>query len=737
LFFSRLLWPENDCLLPYLLKDIFIVRMPMKTKRTFQHALICICLTTFLVLFPLLRSANALIKCTGDGYKITAGGNAIVYRVDPENPIPSIMLSGVNINSDAFGYSLQHGLFFAVDNNTHQLNSIDENGNVHQVTVSGLPQGAQLGPIRLDVSYDGYVYATESTNGDRQLYRLKLNANGDSATYQNTILVTVNLGTDIAIHPTNGHIFTISRVPSKIYEYAITGGSPVNTYIVDYSTTSPPPTNSQEGAQWFDSKGRMYGWMNLISSDGNYHLYRYTFSGTKAIAEDLGSAGNIIGTGDGAACPAGIDFKKEVNRSIATPGDLLEFTFTIENYYQYAIDFTLDDTLAAGLTVVPGSFQYSGAIIGTPIENISAGIPQAIQITGITIPGSTAAPEGGKTGVVKVTVKVPYDQPVGIVKNQAFLGNLPPVFPDTVPSTLVTVDIHKKFPWPLFTPAITRPCPPIPEYCYMVADGDNEYSTNSPLLKYTFATDRLELLNRLGVSNVEAIVLSPDGQTIYSADNGVFGRIDPNPGLTNSFIPINVNSQNTGMARGAMGVVPIQDIDGLSIDPITNILYATNRLNSLFDLLIQLNPTTGKIILNAFGKGVDYLVIDTASVGASDIDDIAIDSDGTLYAVAGNSGGGGNDHLVVIDKLTGAITDMGPLHLTNEKIQDMEGLTLYNRSTLYGTTGLEFGSYGTSNTLYKIDKISGETTAVKNLDQDFNGYIPSDFEAISCFPVCK
>jgi uncharacterized repeat protein (TIGR01451 family) len=709
----------------------------MKTKRIFQHALIGSCFATFLVLFPLLRTANALIECTGDGYKITAGGNATVYRVDPENPIPTVMLSGVNINSDAFGYSLQHGLFFAVDNNTHQLNSIDENGNVQQVPVIGLPQGAQLGPIRLDVSYDGYVYATESTNGDRQLYQLKLNANGDSATYQNTILVTVDLGTDIAIHPTNGHIFTISRVPSTIYEYSTTGGSPLHTYTVDYSSTSPPPTNSQEGAQWFDGQGRMYGWMNLISSDGDYHLYRYTFSGTQAIAEDLGSVGNIIGTGDGAACPAGIEFKKEVNRSRAVPGDRLEFTFTIKNYYQYSIDFTLDDTLPAGLTVVPGSFQYSGDITGTPSENIGSGIPQQIHITGITIPGSTASPEGGKTGVVKVTVQVPTDQPVGIVKNQAFLGNLPPVFPNSLPSDPVPVDIHERFSWPLFSPAITKHCPPTPEYCYMVADGDNESSTDSPLLKYTFATDRLELLNRLGVSDVEAIAISLDGQTIYAADNGIFGRIDPSPGLANSFIPINVDSPDAGMARGAKGVVAIEDIDGLSIDPTTNILYATNRLDSLLDLLVQLNPKTGKIIPDAFGNGVDYLVIDTASVGAGDLDDIAIDSDGTLYAVAGNSGGGGNDHLVVIDKLTGAITDMGPLHLTDNKIQDMEGLTLYNRSTLYGTTGLEFSSYGTSNTLYKIDKISGETTAVKKLDQDFNGYIFNDFEAISCFPICK
>jgi hypothetical protein len=67
----------------------------------------------------------------------------------------------------------------------------------------------------------------------------------------------------------------------------------------------------------------------------------------------------------------------------------------------------------------------------------------------------------------------------------------------------------------------------------------------------------------------------------------------------------------------------------------------------------------------------------------------------------------------------------------------MEGLTFYNINTLYGTTGLEFGQEGTANTLYSINKETGEATPINRLGQSFNGYIPKDFEAVSCFPVCR
>ena len=297
--------------------------------------------------------------------------------------------------------------------------------------------------------------------------------------------------------------------------------------------------------------------------------------------------------------------------------------------------------------------------------------------------------------------------------------------------------------WPMFMPAMVSPCQPIPDFCYMIADGDNEGSNDAPMFKYTFETNKLELVNRLGVADVEAIVISLDGQTVYATDNGVFGTIDETAGIEDSFRPVDPTARDAGIGRGALGRLRINDIDGLAFDPKSGILYGSNRLadgivGGQQDLLIQLNPETGKIIPNAFGSGIDYVVIDAGAVGASDIDDLAIDSSGTIYGIAGTSGGAGmNNHLVVIDSMTGAVTDQGPLHFASDKIQDMEGLTLYNNKTLFGTTGTEYAGEMTANSLYKIEKTSGKTTFVSRLDQDFDGLVPGDFEAIECLPICK
>ena len=276
----------------------------------------------------------------------------------------------------------------------------------------------------------------------------------------------------------------------------------------------------------------------------------------------------------------------------------------------------------------------------------------------------------------------------------------------------------------------------------MVADGDNEGSSNAPLFKYTFKENKYELINRLGAADVEAIVLSLDGTVLYGTNNGQLGIIDPTKGIEDSFTPVNPSSHRAGMGRGSLGRIRIGDIDSLAFDPTDGTLYGTERhgdgADGQLDLLIKLNTGTGRIIHDGFGPGVDYLVIDSSSVGASDIDDIAIDAAGQLFGIAGNSGGGGNDHLIAIDKHTAAVTDAGALYNQEQNlpIQDMEGLTFYNSRILFGTTGMEFES-STGNTLYRINKDNGRTQPIVELDRNFNGLIPGDFEAIDCFPACR
>ncbi len=298
----------------------------------------------------------------------------------------------------------------------------------------------------------------------------------------------------------------------------------------------------------------------------------------------------------------------------------------------------------------------------------------------------------------------------------------------------------KNFSWLNFIARLPKPtCQPVPDYCYLVADEDNEDSHNSSLFKYTFKTDTLELINRLGSEGEEAIIHSLDGRKVYTVAGDVFGTIDPTVGLINSFNP--TDQTGIGWGRGSYGLIELSDVDGLSFDPITRILYGVVRYGEGnmgdHDLLITLEPNKGRLIQDAFGPGMDYVVIDSAATSGYDVDDIAIDSDGTLFGVVGNSGGGGGDHLIVIDKFTGATSDYGQLVQNGISVQDMESLTLYDPSKLYGATGTEFTARGTANTLYEIDKLSGECRAITRLDKNFDGYIPRDFEAISCFPICK
>ncbi len=294
----------------------------------------------------------------------------------------------------------------------------------------------------------------------------------------------------------------------------------------------------------------------------------------------------------------------------------------------------------------------------------------------------------------------------------------------------------KNFPWELLM-AIIPPCPHVPDYCYMVSDRDSTRSNNSALMKYNFETEQVEFVGRLGVGDVEAITLSLDGITLYAVNRGVLGVIDTTPGLVDAFIPINV--QGLGVGIGELGLVRFNDIDGLAFDPTTGILYASARrgddLGGL-DMLLQIDTASGTLIKDAFGNEKDYLVVDSADFGVFHTDDIAINSKGIMYGIVENSGGGGGDLLVTIDKNSGVVNAVSEVREGQATIHDIEGLTFYFRDTLFATTGVEFSDEGLENSLFKINAANGQSQLITPLDVEINGFNPYDFEAISC-PICE
>ena len=191
-----------------------------------------------------------------------------------------------------------------------------------------------------------------------------------------------------------------------------------------------------------------------------------------------------------------------------------------------------------------------------------------------------------------------------------------------------------------------------------------------------------------GTTAIEAMAFNAGATILYAADADELGSIDLSSGVYTT-----IGAFGTG--TGADSARSFNDVDGLTFDPLTGILYGSVRRNADPDLLIQINPQTGAFVPNAFGAGIDYVVVNVVSNHA-DIDDIAIDAyDGQMYGIANS--GGYDDRLVKINKLTGAATNVGLLG-----VDDHEGLSFDNSGQLFGTTGTLGG-----NSLFYVDKSTG------------------------------
>ncbi|MCG8421075.1 MAG: OmpA family protein [Proteobacteria bacterium] len=247
------------------------------------------------------------------------------------------------------------------------------------------------------------------------------------------------------------------------------------------------------------------------------------------------------------------------------------------------------------------------------------------------------------------------------------------------------------------------------EQCYLVADIDDEDGEDVlSILDKNNPTQRV--VGSLGANAVEAIAFNPGTATLYGADADQLGIIDIN---SPAFRPL---GKRFGRGQGALGTIALRDVDGLSFDPATGLLYGSVRRDDATDLLIIIDRTTGAHVPNGFGQGVGYVEI-PAIAGNRDIDDLAIDIDGTMYAIANS--GGDNDHLVTIDRATGQTTDIAMIRDGEVALDDIEGLG-------FDTSGQLWGSSGDGNTLYRIDKNTGQTMAAVAITEG------EDFESIDC-----
>jgi hypothetical protein len=183
----------------------------------------------------------------------------------------------------------------------------------------------------------------------------------------------------------------------------------------------------------------------------------------------------------------------------------------------------------------------------------------------------------------------------------------------------------------------------------MVADAGNTLTVYDRVLQTE------TIIGPLGVSNVEAIALSPDTGTLYGANASTLGTINTTTGAYTT-----IGSFGTG--SGPLGSITFSDIDGLAFEPATGTLWGSQFLGGT-NVLIQIDLATGAHIPGVFG-GDDYLVLS----GIAHIDDMAFDATtGVLYA---SDSPGGGDTLRAVNTTTGATRAIGPMGTT-----DMEGLS--------------------------------------------------------------
>lgn len=250
--------------------------------------------------------------------------------------------------------------------------------------------------------------------------------------------------------------------------------------------------------------------------------------------------------------------------------------------------------------------------------------------------------------------------------------------------------------------------------CYAVADNGGPLGNEDTLVYLDRETAVTTAIGNTGTNAVEAIAFAPGGGNLYGANNNRLGILDLSTGAFTQL------AQPFGTGDGADGSVNFNDVDGLDYDATNGVLYGSHRRDGGEpDVLIQIDRSTGAHIPEAFGPGVDYVVIDGPGV-LEDIDDIAVDPlTGVMFAASNTGGDGGV--LVTVNKATGAATVVGDFG-----VDDIEGLSFFNDGQLYGSTGKDGQDAATRNQLYMISETDGSTTFVGEFS------VGRDFEALAC-----
>jgi len=293
--------------------------------------------------------------------------------------------------------------------------------------------------------------------------------------------------------------------------------------------------------------------------------------------------------------------------------------------------------------------------------------------------------------------------------------------------------------------------------CYTVNEDGGADPNN--LFEYDPATDQWNNIGEIDPIGdlIEAIATDPVNDIIYAYDAGtdVLGIIDPNAANPTAFVPIDPACVGLGVGtgNGDYGAIVLDDVDGLTYDPINMILYGSHRINSgdicnpianTNDLLFQIDVSTGKFIpgamLDANGAPADYAVVEETVDGTAlgcctvgggvvyDVDDIAYNPyTGELYAIQNQDGPG---TITILNPVDGTVETT--IFDLNDK--DIEGLGFTYLGELYATGGDnasgDCGAAGVVNNAFIYIDLQNQTTEVQPFPDPTNTFV--DFESFDC-----
>lgn len=156
------------------------------------------------------------------------------------------------------------------------------------------------------------------------------------------------------------------------------------------------------------------------------------------------------------------------------------------------------------------------------------------------------------------------------------------------------------------------------------------------LYRLNSITNTWKAVGSTGQSSIRSLAVDSENEIIYAVAGGKLGALNPNTGTFSSIGEI-------GTGAGEFGDMKIDNVYGLAYDANRKILYASHR-RSDFDVLLQINPKTGKIIsgsmINNANKKADYktVLIETFYFGrvyeSKDFVDLAYNNEQkTLYII--------------------------------------------------------------------------------------------------------